>query len=512
MSFNSGSIKLETNGRRLVALLLLFALAIYAFVDAGFPAFAVVCMVPIMVLVVIGTFRYPMACFWVLFILNYFVHFLARHHFLPNGIPMSLYNEALEIVLVFIALIVSPSKSTFSRSINIMLFAILLWCGLGALEVFNDSCGLGYNIGAWFSGFRLLCISLLWTLVVFSVFINTPERLYALLKVWAWLSLFSVFWTFNQKTFGFTASENVWLQTAGRTHILQGGTLIRYFSTFSDAANYGCNAAASAVAFMVIGITSRIKKDKIFFLLTSFAVIWGMFQSGTRTAIFCLGFGLVVFLILSKSVKIMVPSMIVFALVAFVLVFTTIGNSNQQIRRMRSAFNKDDASTETRNINQAVMKKYLADAPWGIGIGTGMDNVPSNNKFRKLSELPPDSEYVFIWIRTGVVGITVFLISMAIMFIGASWIVFFKIKNRSLMGLGAGICGAFAAMQLGGYGNQVLYQYPNGLIFFGMLAVVYTLPMIEPAWIEFEEKRLRVIQEKRLLKKEKIKNKLGLGV
>lgn len=80
------------------------------------------------------------------------------------------------------------------------------------------------------------------------------------------------------------------------------------------------------------------------------------------------------------------------------------------------------------------------------------------------------------------------------------------------MGLGAGICGAFAAMQLGGYGNQVLYQYPNGLIFFGMLAVVYTLPMIEPAWIEFEEKRLRVIQEKRLLKKEKIKNKLGLGV
>ena len=154
------------------------------------------------------------------------------------------------------------------------------------------------------------------------------------------------------------------------------------------------------------------------------------------------------------------------------------------------------------------MKKYLADAPWGIGIGTGMDNVPSNNKFRKLSTLPPDSEYVFIWIRTGAIGITVFLAAMAIMFIGASWVVFFKVKSRSLMGVGAGICGAFAAMQLGGYGNQVLLQYPNGLIFFGMLAVVYNFPELESSWNEFEEKRLKIIEEEQKLKIEKKKSKL----
>ena len=465
-------------------------------------------MIPVFVLVVIGTFRHQMTCFWALFIINYFLHFAGRHRFLPNGIPMSLYNEGFEIILVISAIIVSSGESKFSRTLNIMFLAILLWCGLGFIEIFNDTCGLGINIGAWFAGFRLLCISLLWTFLIFTIYIDTPEKLYKLLKVWAFLSLFSVYWTFSQKFFGFTLSENIWLQTAGRTHIIQGGTLVRYFSTFSDAANYGCNAAATAVTFMVIGITSRIKKDKIFFLLTSIAVIWGMFQSGTRTAIICLGFGLAVFIVLSKSFKIAIPSTIIFGFLAFLLIFTKVGQGNQQIRRMRSAFNKEDASTAARDINQEVMKKYLADAPWGIGIGTGMDNVPSNNKFRKLSTLPPDSEYVFIWIRTGAIGITVFLTAMAIMFIGASCIVFFKLKSRSLMGIGAGICGAFAAMQLGGYGNQVLLQYPNGLIFFGMLATVYSFPKLEPAWIEFEENRLKIIEEKRKLKEEKKKNKL----
>lgn len=496
------------NGGRVFLLLLLFLLAIYELITAGFAPFAIICILPVLVLIVIGASHHQMTCFWALFFTNYFLFFASRHHYLPNGIPMSLYNEGLEIILVTIAVIVSPGQSKFSRTLNVMLLAILLWCGLGVIEILNDTCGLGINIAAWFAGFRLLCVSLLWTFLVFTIYIDTPEKIYKLLKVWAFLSLFSVYWTFNQKFFGFTLSENIWLQTAGRTHIIQGGTLVRYFSTFSDAANYGCNAAATAVTFMVIGITSRIKKDKIFFLLTSIAVIWGMFQSGTRTAIICLGFGLAVFIVLSKSFKIAIPSTIIFGFLAFLLIFTKVGQGNQQIRRMRSAFNKEDASTAARDINQEVMKKYLADAPWGIGIGTGMDNVPSNNKFRKLSTLPPDSEYVFIWIRTGAIGITVFLTAMAIMFIGASCIVFFKLKSRSLMGIGAGICGAFAAMQLGGYGNQVLLQYPNGLIFFGMLATVYSFPKLEPAWIEFEENRLKIIEEKRKLKEEKKKNKL----
>ena len=183
--------------------------------------------------------------------------------------------------------------------------------------------------------------------------------------------------------------------------------------------------------------------------------------------------------------------------------FTTIGNGNQQIRRMRSGFNKNDASANVRDINQAAIKMYLADAPWGIGLGASHNNVPANNKFNKLSRIPPDSEYVYIWVHTGIIGIFIFVITTIIMLIGACWVVLFKLKNKSLIGIGAGFCSAFVAMQLGGYANQVLMQFPNCLTFYGGLAIVYILPFIEPEWIEYEKKQLTIQEEKKKLKLEK---------
>jgi hypothetical protein len=209
------------------------------------------------------------------------------------------------------------------------------------------------------------------------------------------------------------------------------------------------------------------------------------------------------FIVLSKSLKIAVPFTIAFGLFVCMLMFTNIGNSNQQIRRMRSAFNRNDASANVRDINQAAMKKYLQDAPWGIGIGLDYGDVPPTNKYEKLSKIPPDSEYVYIWIHTGVIGITLFLICTAIMLIGASFIVMFKLKNRTLIGIGGGLCGAFVAIQLGGYGNQVLMQFPNGLTFYGGLSLVYVLPYLEPEWEAYENKLLAKQEEKKRLKLEK---------
>ena len=92
---------------------------------------------------------------------------------------------------------------------------------------------------------------------------------------------------------------------------------------------------------------------------------------------------------------------------------------------------------------------------------------------------------------------------MLMMLIGACYIVFFKLRNRALIGIGAGFCCAFVAIQLGGYANQVLIQYPNGLLFYGGLTIVYLLPYIEPEWIEYENKRLAEQEEKKRLKLEK---------
>ena len=488
------------NGGRVLLLFLLFLLAIYEFVTTGLPAFTIICILPLLILFIYVAFRWKMFTFWVLISINYFIQM--KDISLP--VPMSLPNEILELILLGIAVIDVRQDPHFERAGSLMLFALMVWFGFCCIEVFNDTCALGIDIVSWFTGFRLMALQLLWIYLIFTVYITTPKTLMTYLKIWAIFSLFSVFWVWKQMNLGFTTAENIWMETRGRTtHILNGGTLIRYFSTFSDAANYGCNAAATAVAFIIFGITNRIKRYKYFFLIAGALVIWGMFQSGTRTAIFCLAAGLILFIVLSKSIKIAVPFTIVLIFFAIILIFTEIGNSNQQIRRMRSAFRSDDASMNVRDINQEVMKKHIKDAPWGIGLGMGMDNVPKNNKYWRLATIPPDSEYVFIWLRTGPIGITLFIITMLIMIGGACRIVLFKLKNKSLIGIGGGLCGAFVAIQLGGYGNQVLMQFPNCLIFYGGLSIVYILPYIEPEWIKYEEKLLAEQEERKRLKLEK---------
>lgn len=501
---NSVSTYTKDNGGRAILLFLLFGLAIYQFVNAGFSAFAMICMSPFIVLAVYVAFTWKMAAFWALFAINYLVMFFSKQQLLPNGIPTSLYNEMLELLLIGIAIIDARESPRFERTANLMLYALIAWCGFCVLQVFNDSCDLGINVGNWYSGARLMAFQILYIFIVFSLYVSTPEILIKYLWVWAFFCLFSAFWTWKQQNIGFTQAENIWMETVGkRTHMVNG--IIRYFSTFNDAANYGCNAAAAAVAFFIFGITTKIKIDRIFFLITAAFILKGMFASGTRTAIVCLFAGIMVYVILSKSAKIAIPVILLASFAYVFLAFTDIGQGNAQIRRMRSAFNKDDASANVRTINQTAIRKYIQDAPWGIGIGTNYDNVPANNKFRKLSTIPPDSEYVYIWVHAGPIGITTFVITMLLMLGGACWITMFRLKSRSLMGVGAGLTCAFVAIQLGGYANQILMQFPNCLIYYGGLSIVYILPFIEEDWIKLEEKRLAKQQEKARLKLEKKK-------
>ncbi len=491
----------DHNGGRVLLLFLLFLLAIYEFATAGFNAFAIVCLVPVIALFVIAAFRYRMFVFWVLIFVNY----LIQMKDLSLPIPMSLPNEMLEIMLLALA-IIDAKELHAERVGNIMLYMLIIWCGFVIIEVLNDTCDIGINIGAWYTGARAMAFQIMYCFLVFSLYITNPKVLIQYIFIWGGLAFFACFWVWKQQYFGFTTAENAWLNTIGHsTHILNAGTLIRYFSIYSDAANYGIGMAATSVAFIIFAITSRIWKHKLLFFVIGLATFWAMFPSGTRTAIFCFFAGAIVYIFLSKSFKIAVPVTIFFAAFVFILVFTNIGNSYQQIRRMRTAFDRNDASAGARAANQEAMKKYMAEAPWGIGIGLGREDVPANNKFAVMAAVPPDSEYVNIWIRTGIIGITVFLITMVFMFAGACWVVLFKLKSPSLRGIGAGMCCAFVAIQLGGYGNQVLMQFPNCLVFYGGLTLVYGLPFYEKEWIAYEEGLFAKQEERKRLKLEKKK-------
>lgn len=492
----------KENGGRVSLLFLLFLLALYQLMTAGLSAFAFFCFIPVLILGVIISFRHEMFLFWVLFAINYLI---MMRNFPPTGLPTSLLNELLEFALLAIA-IVTFENFPFRRIGNLMFLSLVVWCLFCILEVFNNTCNLGINISAWYQGARLMAFQIMYIYLVFTLYIRTPKLAINYLFVWGAFALFAVFWVWKQKYVGFTQLEENWIQGPGRsTHIIYGGTLIRYFSIFSDAANFGIGIASTGVAFIIFGITSKITMHRVFFLIVGTACIWGLFVSGTRTAIACLMAGFMAYIFLSKSFKIAIPFTIVFGLFVFMLAFTNIGNGNQQIRRMRSAFDKNDASANQRTVNQITMKKYMKEAPWGIGLGMFGEQVPANNKYRLMSTIAADSEYVFIWLRTGVIGITVFLIVTALMLFGACRIVFFTIKSPSLRGIGAGMCCAFVSQQLGGYGNMVLMQFPNCLVFYGGLSIVYILPHIEQEWIQYENKLLSKQNEKKRLREEKKK-------
>lgn len=493
----------QDNGGRVAILFLLFLLALFRFYVSGFSGFATICTIPIIILTIIASFRHRMMMFWVLIVINGIIQWHSIS--LPRGIPISMYNEIIEIILIMLALL-DFNKSKGGKLYNFMGFFLLIWCGYCTLEVLNDTCDLGINVEAWYQGVRLIAYQLLYAFIVFTIYINSTKRLTQYLYVWGALALLAVVVVWKQKYIGLTEKDTAWLYGPhGRQHLLHAGTLIRYWSIYSDAANFGVGIASTAVAFIIFGITSKLKRHRYFFLIIGAACTWAIFPSGTRTAIACLMAGFMAYIFLSKSLKIAIPFTILFGIFVFILAFTKIGNGNQQIRRMRSAFDRNDASVSTRDINQEAMKKYMKDAPFGIGLGMNNTNVPANNKFKTMATLPADSEYVFIWMRTGIVGITIFIICTVFMIGGACWIVFFRLKSSSLRGIGAGMCCAMISQQLGGYANQVLMQFPNCLTFYGGLAIVYVLPYIEKEWIAYENRELERIAEKKRLKLEKKK-------
>lgn len=486
------------NGGRVIVLFLLFLLSLYSFINSGVNGMAMVLAIPLSILIIYVAFSFRMSAFWALFLINYFVMFLSKEGKMP--LPASLPNEMLELVLIAIA-IIDLRETKFENLANFMLLGVVGWSIFCIIEIFNDTCGLGMNVSAWFTGIRLMAFQLVYPVIVFSLYMNTPKLLYQLYIVWASCSIFAVFWCWKQINIGWDAAEMNWLFAQGHAtqHIVNGIT--RYFGTFTDAANFGIHMACASVSFFVIAITNKIRKHKIFFGIVGLLTTWAMFQSGTRTAIFCMMAGFMVFLILSKSVKIMVPVSIIFGLFIGMLMFTDIGQGNNQIRRMRSAFNPEDASANVRAINQAAMKKYMKDAPWGIGIGMQTTDIPAWNKFKLLSTIPPDSEYVFIWVRTGWIGVSWFAICNLIMLLGACSTVLFRIKNRSLMGMGAAWCASFAALHLGGYANQILMQFPNIVIFYGGLSTVFMMPNIEKDFEAYETKELAEEEAKKRLKR-----------
>ena len=235
-------------------------------------------------------------------------------------------------------------------------------------------------------------------------------------------------------------------------------------------------------AGVTLGILAFYVKNyglKIFYAIISGFAIYGMFLSGTRGAMIVPLAGLALFVLISKNFKAFLTGTILLAFVYVFFAYTTIGQGNGMIRRMRSAFQPtNDASFNVRRDNQKKLAEYLKHKPFGEGLGlSGVENRDISYRF--TTNIPNDSWYVKVWVETGIVGAILYLGGLIIVMIKCALIIMFKIKNKEQRGILSGmLCGIFG-MFVSAYGNPFWGQFPTMFIAFIFLAIILKSPYLE---------------------------------
>jgi hypothetical protein len=352
-------------------------------------------------------------------------------------------------------------------------------------QAFNDTTQSGVDYFGWYKEIRPFSFHIIYIIVIYMLLFDKFKKVRLYLVVWGVFVFLAAAKGYWQKTHGFDHYELVWVMGRGySTHILRTG--IRYFSFFSDAATYGSNMAFSAATFGIAAFYIRGWKYKIFFFIVAMSAFYGMLISGTRSATFTFYAGVVTFCVLSKSIKIFLTTGTIFAIFIYALLYTPFGDMTPQLRRAKTAFDRNDASLNVRYDNQQNMLKYMRTAPFGIGLGRDGTNISPTNKYWILATTAPDSTLVYIWTRTGKVGLIIFLFCYLMVLAIGSGIIFFGVKDTEVRGISTAlICGA-VGMLVAGYGNNIFFMYPNYILVYGGLTLVYMAPHYDQ---ELEEAR-----------------------
>lgn len=336
------------------------------------------------------------------------------------------------------------------------------WMGLTILELANP---VGAHPVAWFYAMRGVALYPL-LLVVIGYFLKPGEPfLQRFLLIWAVMSVLGSLWGLKQLVIGLDPFEQAWLSAPGNysTHMLFGK--LRVFSFYSDSGQYGAAQGHMLVVAGILALGKNRTLIRILWAIVAFLSLIGLLISGTRGAMAVPAIGGIVYLILCRNWKLLFVGFALMGSVYGVLRFTYVGQNIYEVRRMRTAVveGTDNASYQVRKFNQARLSAYLADKPFGGGVGSagywGQRFTPGTF----LADLALDSWYVKIWAEYGIVGLSLYALMLA-------WFVILSLRTISqtidpdrrqiLLALFAG----FAGILMASYGNQVLGQLPTGIV------------------------------------------------
>ncbi len=453
---------------RYLGIFLLAALIGVGYYFLGPLSFGVILAVPLLAIFLIALFQKPEIGLYSALIIGFFLSVFNRY-----GNPEVPYGVVVEsiVVLTYLALFIKHYRYlSFRMASNHLAWLSALWMFYILLQLANP---LSPSMTAWFYAMRGIALIQVLVVTLALVILNTYSDWKRFFKFWVGLSLIALIWAIKQKWFGVTAVEQAWLDAGGHvTHILFGK--LRVFSIHSDASAFGASMAHICIVCLILFVGPYSKKLRITFLILGALFFYGLMLSGTRGALAIPAVGGLVYLIMIKNFRYVFISLVVLTLGFSFLKFTTLGHSNYEIYRLRSALNPDDASLAVRLYNRERLSKYLEDKPFGGGLGTtgrmGQRFAPNT----WLADFPPDGLYTWIRAETGVVGRNLFVgILLIILFRGMQ--IVWRLKNESYKNIGIALLAGYAGILLANYGNPVLTSYPNNFFTFISLAVVYSM-------------------------------------
>lgn len=409
-------------------------------------------------------FNNPIIGFYTAIGLNFVILGLGRY---VTGLPLGFAIDGI-MVFTFLAIIFSRFRervdwSPANKDITIM---AAIWLGYCIFQLANPE---AQSVEAWIAG-RGIGFYFFFFIILTFLLIDTNKKLDTFLYVWGVFSIIATLKGMGQLFFGVDSFEQAWLNSgAAQTHVLFGK--LRIFSFFSDAGQFGANQAYSGVVAIIYSMTKK-GLPKIFFLTVGFLGLYGMMISGTRGSISVPLAGFMTYFILSKNIKVV---SIGFALVIVFFVFfkyTMIANGNDQVRRMRSAFDPNEPSLQVRLNNQKILKGYLASRPFGGGIGHAGDKAQRFLPNAFLSHVATDSWYVLIWAELGVIGLTMHLFILFYVIGKASYKVMFKIRDPITKLKISALISGMAGVMVASYGNAVFGGMPTALLMYASMAIM----------------------------------------
>nr|WP_297911369.1 hypothetical protein [uncultured Allomuricauda sp.] len=405
-------------------------------------------------------------------IFNFFVLGIGRYIPMTWGLLMDGLMVLMYLALFFKAFRI---KVPWKRANSQLTLLVSVWFGYAILQIANPE---AVSIAAWFYAMRGLALyQWLFVPLVFILF-NTRKDLHLFFIIWGVLSVLATLKGMQQLIFGVDSYEQAWLDAGGDvTHILFGK--LRIFSFYSDAGQFGASQGHTGVVFGVLALFAKNRKFQVFCGIVSMAGLLGMMISGTRGAIAVPAMGGIMFILVRKHIPSIVLGVIAGIGVFVFFKYTTIGNDNDQIRRMRTAFDPNDASLEMRRINQARLKGYLATRPLGGGIGStgNWGKRFSPNTF--LANTATDSWFVAVWADTGIVGLYLHLFILFFILITGAYNCMFKIRDDWLKGqITALVCG-MAGIMLASYGNGVFGQFPTCILMYTGMVFIFISPKLD---------------------------------